>query len=265
MDIDIIIPTYKPEFYFYECLDSISKQDFDFNLFKVTIILNGPKEPYYSKIKNWLNCFNFTSELLYSDVAGVSNARNMALNRCVSTYITFLDDDDVLSCNYLSSLISKIQPYSIVVSNTYDFFNNLDESENDYLTFNESFSSSNLVKYRKYLSNACCKLIPLTLIGETRFNENLKRSEDAVFMFALSNRIEKIISTDTNVIYYRRLRRNSASRSKYKLSHEIKDALVIMLSFSKVYFLNVIQYSFMLYITRILAVMKRVFLTFRSD
>jgi len=263
--IDIIIPTHKPGFYLYECLASISKQDFDFKIFKVTVVLNGPKEPYYSKIKEWLNSFNFNSELLYSNVASVSNARNLALNKCVSTYVTFLDDDDVLSCNYLSSLISKIQSNSIVVSNTYNFFNNLDESGNDYLTFKENFSSSNLIKYRKYLSNACCKLIPLSLIGETRFNENLKRSEDAVFMFALSNRIDRIISTDPNAIYYRRLRENSASRSKYKLSYEIKDALVIMLSFSKVYFLNVIQYSFMLYITRILAVVKRVFLNFRSD
>lgn len=267
MNIDVIIPTYKPGFYLYECLASISKQDFDFKLFKVTVVLNGPKEPYYSKIKEWLNSFNFNSDLLYSNVASVSNARNLALNKCVSTYVTFLDDDDIILFNYLSSLTSKTQPNSIVVSNTYNFVNGLESGDvkNDYLTFKENFSSSNLIKYRKYLSNACCKLIPLSLIGETRFNENLKRSEDAVFMFALSNRIDKIISTDPNAIYYRRLRENSASRSKYKLSYELKDALVIMLSFSKVYCLNVTKYSFMLYITRILAVMKRVFLTLRSN
>jgi len=263
MDINIIIPTYKPGNYLYECLQAIDKQDIDLSLFKVTIVLNGSREPYYGQIKKWLSCFKFTSELLYSDIASVSHARNIALDKSESLYISFLDDDDIISNNYLSSLVSGIQPNSIVVSNTYNFFNDLNLTKKDYLTFNEKFSSDNLVKYRKYLSNSCCKLIPRSLIGDTRFILDLKRSEDAVFMFSLSNKIEKIISTDNNAIYYRRLRLNSASRMKYRLFIEIRDALNIMTNFSKIYFGNINKYSFLLYLTRLLAVIKRVLLTFR--
>lgn len=264
MLIDIIIPTYKPENYFYECLQSIDRQDIDLSLFKVTIVLNGSKEPYYSQIKKWLNCFKFTSKLFYSDIASVSHARNIALEKSESLYICFLDDDDILSNNYLSSLVAGIQPDSIVVSNTYNFVDNISSMQKDYLTFEEKFSSKNLTKYRKYLSNACCKLIPLSLIGDTRFCLSLKRSEDAVFMFALSNRIEKVISTENNAIYYRRLRPDSASRKKYKIINECFDAFEIMGSFSKVYFGHFLQYSFLLYLTRILAVVKRILLTLRS-
>src|SRR5690606_29975272 len=135
--IELIIPTFKPKDYLYECLHSIDEQNIDFSLFKVTIVLNGPKEPYYNKIKHWLGSCRFNSELLYSEISGVSYARNMALNKCVSTYVTFLDDDDVLSFNYLSSLICKAQLDSIVVSNTYNFVNSLENEDinNDYLTF----------------------------------------------------------------------------------------------------------------------------------
>ncbi|MGY5393442.1 glycosyltransferase family A protein [Acinetobacter sp. NigerLNRRAM0016] len=263
--IDVVIPTYKPEFYLFECFESISSQDFDFNLFKVVIVLNGPKEPYYSKIKEWLCCFNFNSELLYSEVTGVSSARNMALNKSISTYITFLDDDDIISFNYLSLLVSKIQPNSIMVSNTYNFVNGLGDMdiENDYLTFKEGFSSSNLIKYRKYLSNACCKLIPLSLVGETRFNENLMQSEDAVFMFAISNRIHKIISTDVNAIYYRRLRKNSASRAKKSIKYSSLLALNVLFCFTLIYFKNPFKYNLFLYLTRLMAVFKRFWLTIK--
>lgn len=262
--IEIIIPTYKPEGYLYDCLASIDHQDIILSRFRVTIVLNGPKEPYFTQIQAWLDRFEFNSCLLYSKTASVSHARNIALDKSESTYVSFLDDDDVLSNNYLSSLIAAIQPNSIIVSNTYNFVNNISLTQKDYLTFEEKFSSKNLIKYRKYLSNACCKLIPLSLIGGTRFCLSLKRSEDAVFMFALSNRIDKIISTDSNAIYYRRLRPDSASRKNYKIINEFFDAFKIMFSFSRIYFSHVLQYNFLLYFTRILAVVKRILLTLKS-
>ncbi|WNY31779.1 glycosyltransferase family A protein [Acinetobacter calcoaceticus] len=95
--IEIIIPTYKPKEYFYECLSSLDNQKISFSKFRVVIVLNGPKEPYYSLILKWLEDFDFNVLLMHTDTSGVSHARNIALNNCDLDvdYVCFLDDDDI--------------------------------------------------------------------------------------------------------------------------------------------------------------------------
>ena len=55
MEISVIIPMYKPDYYIWECLDSLKNQTISQNEFEILIILNGEKEPYYSQINNWIN------------------------------------------------------------------------------------------------------------------------------------------------------------------------------------------------------------------
>ena len=104
----------------------------------------------------------------------------------------------------------------------------------------------------------------MSIIGDNRFSPSLKKSEDAVFMFQISKNINSITSTNPDVTYYRRLRPDSASRKKYTFMSEIIEAYKIMISFSKVYFKSPANYSFLLYLTRLLAVIKRVSLTLRN-
>ena len=55
--LTVIIPTYIPKDYLWDCLDSIEKQSLDKDKFQVIIVLNGEKEPYWSKIR--------TSQIIY--------------------------------------------------------------------------------------------------------------------------------------------------------------------------------------------------------
>jgi len=254
--IDVIIPTYKPDDYFLECLISIQSQTLSFDSFKVTIILNGDKEPYYSNIEAMLRDFSFNYSFVYTEEKGVSNARNLGLEKTNNPYIFFLDDDDLLTENYLEKLLLQVEQNSIIVSNVLGFSGNLENTSKDYLSFDNSFQSSNLTKYRKYLSNSCCKLIPRNIIGDTIFDISLFKGEDALFMFTLSPRIVKIVSTGSDVIYFRRIRPFSASRTKYSLFREIEIGIQQQFRYSKVFFINFGNYNFILYITRMLAVVK---------
>ena len=148
------------------------------------------------------------------------------------------------------------EPDSIVVSNVLGFSGNLENSVKDYLSFDKPFQSINLVRYRRYLSNSCCKLIPRNIIGNIRFDKNLFKGEDALFMFSFSHRISKIISTEPDVIYFRRIRPFSASRTKYSIPKEIQIGFQQQWRYSLVYIRNFTRYSFLLYATRILAVFK---------
>lgn len=254
--LDIIIPTYKPNNFLIESLVAIQKQTIGFDKFKITIVLNGDKEPYFSEIQTALSRFNFNYSLIYTEEKGVSNARNLGLEKTNNPYIIFLDDDDLLTENYLEQLFLMKEPDSIVVSNVLGFKDDLDNFSKDYLSFDNSFRSNNLVKYRKYLSNSCCKLIPRNIIGNIRFDIKLFKGEDALFMFTLSPRISKIISTEPDVIYFRRIRPFSASRTKYSLFREIEIGFQQQWRYSVVFMKNFRNYNFILYVTRILAVLK---------
>lgn len=261
--IDVIIPTYKPNVFLIESFESIEKQTISFEKFKVTIILNGNKEPYYSNIKAALERFNFNYSLIYTEEKGVSNARNLGLEKTNNPYIVFLDDDDLLTENYLEQLLLLKEPKSVVVSNVLEFKDNIEKFSKDYLSFDNSFRSNNLVKYRRYLSNSCCKLIPRNIIGNIRFDIKLFKGEDALFMFSLSHRIFKIISTEPDVVYFRRIRPFSASRTKYSIPKEIQIGFQQQWRYSLVYIRNFTRYSFLLYATRILAVFKVVLMNIK--
>lgn len=254
--IDIIIPTCKPTVFLEECLNSLQQQTLSFDKFKVTIVLNGDKEPYYSNIQNTLNEFKFDYSLIYTEEKGVSNARNLGVEKTSNPYIVFLDDDDLLTENYLEQLLLVVEPSCIVVSNVLGFKESKENPIKDYLSFEKSFQSNDLVKYRRYLSNSCCKLISRELIKDTKFDSNLFKGEDALFMFTVSPRILKIISTAPDVIYFRRIRPYSASRTKYSIFKELEIGLQQQCRYTALYIQNIRKYSFALYISRILAVFK---------
>ncbi|QUY36566.1 glycosyltransferase family 2 protein [Acinetobacter junii] len=264
MFIDVIIPTYQPGTYLIETLQSIQKQKIPFNNFKVTVVLNGCKEPYYSDVKKILSQFSFNYSFIYTEKKGVSNARNLGLESTSSPYILFLDDDDLLSENYLDEMLFSACGEGIVTSNVFGFKESKDVLIDDYLSFKYKFKSKNIIKYRRYLSNSCSKLIPRNVIDVNRFDLKLDKSEDALFMFEISKNIKSITSTSIEVIYYRRLRPNSASRKQVKMTQEILNGFKIMWSFTLVYFKSPLQYNFLLYLTRLLAVIKRLGLTFKS-
>ncbi|EPH0459157.1 glycosyltransferase, partial [Acinetobacter baumannii] len=238
------------------CLESLQKQTISFDKFKVTIILNGDKEPYYSNIQLALESFDFDCSLIYTHEKGVSNARNLGIEKTINPYIIFLDDDDLLTENYLEQLFLLVEPSSIVVSNVLGFKESKENPIRDYLSFENSFQSNDLVKYRRYLSNSCCKLISRELIRDAKFDTNLFKGEDALFMFVLSPRILKIISTAPDVVYFRRIRPYSASRTKYSFFKEVEIGFQQQWRYTIFYIQNISKYSFALYISRILAVFK---------
>ena len=84
--ISVIIPTYSPSDYIQECLNSIACQTLEYVAFEVIIILNGPRDPYWKYLDDLLKTYTFCSRLLYTDILGVSNARNIGLKHARGEY-----------------------------------------------------------------------------------------------------------------------------------------------------------------------------------
>lgn len=222
MKISVIVPTYNPGKYIEECLESLNSQTISKESFEVLLVLNGEKEGQKEHLASLLENYKFNYRLLTTHEKGVSKARNIGLDNALGDYICFIDDDDIVSSNYLKYLLAKANQNRIVASNVKTFRKNLTELGDDYITyaFNKwsrmtSFDSLiNLWHGRKFMSSSCCKIMSKKTIGNVRFKETLTVGEDSVFMATISNHIEGIILASAGATYYRRLRIGSASRVK---------------------------------------------------
>ena len=121
MLISVIIPSYKPQPYLYECLMSLEKQTFDKAEFEVIIILNGCNEPYQSEIEQFVSHVSLCVRVMQTDVPGVSNARNIGLDVAQGDFVTFVDDDDLVSETYLEGMYAIAAQGRIPLSNLIAF------------------------------------------------------------------------------------------------------------------------------------------------
>ncbi|MBR8729428.1 hypothetical protein IX332_000748 [Porphyromonas levii] len=263
--INVILPTYRPGAYIYECIDSVAQQQCDAAPFTyhLDIILNGDKEPYFSEISTYITVHRVNATITYTDIKGVSNARNMGIELSSDyDYIAFIDDDDLFEENYLSELHGALKGKPNAIAHS--LIKYLGENG-----ISENYTVNNLVRhlsedgtrytpfrYRKLLNSACSKLYPLELIGnDMRFDTSLKFSEDSLFVFDLTRKIKEIVLVPTTA-YVVREREGSATRTKYSARALVKRSILFIKKLTATYFSAHQKYSFLLYMSRALGRIK---------
>jgi glycosyltransferase involved in cell wall biosynthesis len=264
-DISVIIPTFRPDFYIFECLDSLKNQQFSKDNFEILLILNGDKEPYYTSINEYINN-EFTGcniKLLYTDTAGVSNARNIGIEQSHGKYIAFIDDDDIVSESYLLEMYTIVRenkvPLSYVkafkgdITNTFDYFITRAYERN----IGKELSIFNI---RSFFSSPWCKLLDYEIIRNSRFDIRFQTGEDALFMFLISNRINELQFTSRDCVYYRRIREGSLTTGNENRYTIIK-CLKRIGAYTMIFFRNPLEYNFPFFLSRILATLKSLIVT----
>ena len=261
MKISVIVPTYRPQGYLWECLDSVYNQTFAKSDYELVLVLNGCDEPFHSQIEDWLdNHSDLQVQFFQTDVGGVSNARNIALDNARGEYITFIDDDDLVSPMYLQELYEKATPDTVSVCYPYAFNDGKIERQLPYSitnTYNyciEHECNKLASRGRKYFSGPCMKLIPMSFIQDRRFDVRFKNGEDCIFMFLISDKIKNIVYTSKDAIYYRRYRENSAVTRKRKKTERIKNCVLCMVEYAKIFLDG--KHSTYFFLARILAEIK---------
>lgn len=260
--ISIIIPTYKPQDYLWDCLDSIQNQTLSPKYFEVIVVLNGEKEPFYNSIKKKLSQYTFSSKLLYTEKSGVSIARNLGIQEANGTYICFMDDDDWVSPSFLQELFNKATPEGIVETNVIQVEEHTKREIFHFLSHAYQKASQkkklHIINSRSFFSSVWCKIIPLSIIGNKRFREDITHGEDAFFMFTLSPMVKTINITSKEAIYYVRARKNSASRNKSLRRKKIKMELRLIGIYTITYLRNPLKYNFIFFVTRLLGTIRNI-------
>lgn len=265
MKISVIVPTYKPQGYLWECLNSIYNQTFPKKDYELVLVLNGCNEPFHSQIEDWLSKHSdLLVQFFQTDEGGVSNARNIALDNARGEYITFIDDDDLISPSYLRELYDNAAPDTVSLCYPYAFNDGEIEKQlpygitDAYEFYIEHKCTSLSSKVRKYFSGPCMKLIPMSFIQGRRYDVRFRNGEDSLFMFLISDKIKKVAFTSKNAIYYRRYRPNSATTNRRNRVSVVLNELRLVKMYLQIYFKAPCRYNLNFFLTRVLSAAKSV-------
>ena len=260
MNISVIIPTYKPQAYIWQCLDSFAAQTLDKRLWELIVVLNGCSEPWLEQLNAYAAAHtDLQLRIIQTDTAGVSNARNLGIDAAKGEYIGFVDDDDYVSPTYLEALAALATPETVAASYTIAF-----DDTHDYIpyyvekAYHQYAPKGTMPFYsaRTYFGGPCMKLIHRDIIGSRRFDPTFRSGEDSLFLFLISNRMHQVRFTGKDAVYYRRIRPGSASHTLSWI-RTIWNCIRLIWQYTRIYFRGK-DYLFSFYSTRVLAALHTI-------
>ncbi len=261
--VSVVIPTYKPGVYLEDCLKSFATQILDRDLFEVVVVLNGCGKPYDSYINQLIDKYSdrLNARMIQTDTAGVSNARNLGMDASQAEYLTFIDDDDWATPDYLKLMLEQAENHSIVVANMIDFSEVDGSTQKKWMAKaydkNKKRKKITLMSARSFFSSACGKLLPKAVVGNFCFNRNFRLGEDSLFMAAISKNIKKIKLADERAVYMRRVRAKSVGRSNPCFEDRLCNVIKQVAAYVSTYLKSPFKYNFMFFLSRIVAVILR--------
>ena len=207
--ISIIINCYNGERYLEECLDSIVQQTYkDYEV----IFWDNQSTDNSQKIFNKYNNKKF-KYFRSSKFTNLSEARNLAINKCQGRYITFLDVDDFWFPKKLETQIEAIKKNkaALVFSN---FFIIDQKTKKKKIYRNKKFPKQNILNslFDKYYIGLLTVMYDKTMIGNLSFNPDYHIIGDFDLTINISEKYN-ISGLDTPLACYR-LHSNNETKNK---------------------------------------------------
>lgn len=182
--ISVIIPVYNGERYIGRCLESLEAQDVKCDL-EIIVVDNASTDGSRQVVERYSE-LDTRIKYLMEPTKGVSAARNAGLDASSRPLVTFLDADDYVSSDYLSTLLRYLDDeVDLVVSEAIDVDEDgttrrLNRTKRVF-DFALNYSYSPLAPYGH--STAWGVLYRQGIVGETRFNSDYSVGEDTLFYY----------------------------------------------------------------------------------
>lgn len=201
--VSIIMPAYNAANFIREAIESVIKQDYD--AWELLVVNDGSTDNTESIIRSFID--NRIQYIVQKN-KGVSAARNKAMAKAKGSFFLFLDADDVLSRNSISSRIKKFagDPMLGIVDGIVVVKDQNLETE---LRQFKPIHNGRIVKKLAYLSEEVFCMPSAMVKRETaleyKFDERMSHSEDIWFLLNTHNRSKlKYGYVDNVVLTYRR-------------------------------------------------------------
>lgn len=121
--VSVIVPVYNVEKYISDCIRSIVNQDYS-NL-EIIIVDDGSTDGSLKICKKYAET-DSRIKFFHKQNEGAGAARNFGIDCATSDFITFVDGDDILESDYVSSLVAQQEKFNSDVAITFykNFYDN---------------------------------------------------------------------------------------------------------------------------------------------
>lgn len=220
--ISIIIPVYNKEVCISKTLESVLSQKY--SNFEIIIVDDGSTDKSAAVIKSITDS---RLRYIYKENGGPSSARNFGVKNSKGEWILFLDADDMLcpdALEHFYNLVNKYHGIKCFCTNHYSLCNG---KKKIYSHIYKSGIVKNPFKswlYKSFMPRAGAALFHKDIVFKYEHKSNLRRYEDADFLFNIM-RNEKFVSSKKPVMIY-----NHDSLSASKARNDIKEDFLAYLS-----------------------------------
>lgn len=201
--ISVIVPVYNVEKHLKRCINSIlSQTQADFELI---LIDDGSTD------KSGVICDEFATidkriQVFHKENGGVSSTRNIGLKHATGRWISFVDSDDWIEKDYLSTLLEgENTDLSVVSFHTEGNSEQYDQSFPSGIFYHQDIDEL-LTKYGDYtqLLAPWCKIFRASIIKENKiqFNTNFQTVEDTIFVLEYLTHVKTIYSNQKPFYHY---------------------------------------------------------------
>lgn len=217
--VSIIIPVYNVEKYLAECLDSAIAQDHED---KEIIIINDGSTDSSSKIIDEFQSRYPEIIVKHTQNQGQSIARNTGLELASGDYVIFLDSDDWIESNTLSTCLIKIKEYKadIIFFSAKAFSDGLPKSEIEKFNYVRPKDLMHtpmpswqlfekLLVSKKYVVSPCLFLYTKRRLGSVRFFPGILHEDNLFATQILLTHQGIVAACIPDQLFHRRVRPES--------------------------------------------------------
>lgn len=216
--VSLIIPVYNVADYLQQCLNSVEKQDYKY--LQVIIVNDGSKDRSPEICEEYVRRHPQSWILINQKNAGLSAARNTGLLHATGDYIAFLDSDDWIDPDFISTLVKSMEDSGadIVESGIrwcYSDMQRVDAVEEDCVYDMRDALGHYLLQTKPIHSQVWCKLYNRYIFSDLRFEVG-KLHEDGFFMYKAMFKSRKFGLINYTGYNYRQNREGSIMTSEVK-------------------------------------------------
>lgn len=206
--VSVVIPFYNNETTIKDTLYSLESQEHkNIEIILVEDLKSNPIPKEINSQNFNLNIFSFKNR----KGAGASSNRNLGLSKAKGFYIQFLDADDLLSYDKISSQVKLLDgnKSEICICKWATFENEIGDNK---MINSQLYQNWSIREYLALLNGTFSELMPIHgylipkyLIDKTSgWNESITLGDDGEFMNRVVLKAESIIFSDIGLAYYRR-------------------------------------------------------------
>ncbi len=201
--VSVIVPFYNTnENFFKKCINSLIIQDYT-NI-EILLIDDG-SDVTSAQLCDRLAFENDKIKVFHKTNGGVSSARNLGLEKAKGEYILFVDSDDWVDTDYVSTLLNAIQNFNadMAIAKFYYEPTSAMSSIKEFSTqiFNNNELVFNIVSSDQIGGFLWNKIFKAKLI-KSKLDTNLHYCEDLDFVLNYAKLVETAVFIDKQIYHY---------------------------------------------------------------